>query len=154
MKTIDIEKAKELYDLCKEKNITMPESYHAWRMDSNVYMSGKREYFLYLNFAYHHPELEPPGPEKVDGIKIIQAYTLDELMIWLPGSIERKDKATSNFKVFHISLQRDGKYFHVRYERYSSSGSLDYEGSCQSENPADAACEMLINLIKKGYLTK
>jgi hypothetical protein len=135
------------------KKIAMPESYWAWRRDSNLYMSGERRYFLYLNFTYHHPELRPPEPEKVDGIKIIRAYTLDELMIWLPGSIERKDKTTSDFKVFHISLQRDGKYFYVSYERYSSSGSLDYEGSCQDENPADAACEMLIYLIGKGYLT-
>jgi hypothetical protein len=153
MKTIDTEKAKELYDLCKEKGIVMPESYHAWRMDSNVYMSGKREYFLYLNFAYHHPELEPPGPEKVDGIKIMRAYTLDELMIWLPGSIERKDKQTSHFKTLYINLQRDGKYFYVSYKRYSNSGEMDSEGLGQDENPSDAACQLLIWIIKEGYLT-
>lgn len=137
MKTISLELAKELQQICKEKNITMPESFHAWRMDSNVYMSGKREYFLYQNFAYHHPELTPPEPEKVDGIKIIRAYTLDEIMEWLPHRI-KVDYG------FHLTTTSFNQYM-VYYDKHTNTIEQD-------PNPANAACKLLIYLIKEGLI--
>lgn len=140
MTTISLELAQELQQICKEKGITMPESFHAWRMDSNVYMSGKREYFLYQNFAYHHPELTPPEPEKVDGIKIIRAYTLDEILNILPEYIFPDNQY--EFLVF----KKAENCYKAYYEYHS-------QFNCYSDtNPANAACKLLIHLIKEGLI--
>lgn len=173
MKTISLEFAKELQQICKEKGITMPESFQAWRMNSNVYMSGKREYFLYLNFAYQHPELTPPEPEKVDGIKIIRAYTLDELLEWLPDEIVRKEYVTSYYDEPERMELRDISYeliLHKKednlYRAIYTQSLNEYDEDLNDDeaeeqgflklfddtNPANAACKLLIWLIKKGLI--
>jgi hypothetical protein len=154
MTTISLELAKELQQICKEKGITMPESFHAWRMDSNVYMSGKREYFLYQNFAYHHPELTPPEPEKVDGIKIIRAYTLDELLEILPKKI------TVNKFLYCPVLQVYPALYIVVYQTIETHNAVKKgespfypkEAIGQDSNPANAACKLLIYLLKEGLI--
>jgi hypothetical protein len=148
MKTIDLELAKELQQICKEKGITMRESFHAWRMNSNVYMSGKREYFLYQNFAYQHPELTPPEPEKVDGIKIIRAYTLDELLEWLPRVIQKN----GNFYEQTLQFSRTLNTYRANYDCEYDDVVLLLTDSCWHPNPTNACAKLLIYLIKEGLI--
>jgi hypothetical protein len=65
MKTIDLELAKELQQICKEKGIELPESYFGW------YYQEITE--TYIVMTGHGTLSEYIAPD----------YTLDELLEWL-----------------------------------------------------------------------
>jgi hypothetical protein len=117
MKTISLELARELKSVCKEKNVTMPESYHSWyEYRKGVYCLRNTD-----NGKTVYKYLAP-------------TYTLDELLEILPKSIKNKYRlclTTNNYKEYMIYYEK-----HTNAIRYGT-------------NPANAACKLLIWLIKE-----
>jgi hypothetical protein len=134
MKTIDLDLAEELQSLCKEKNITMPESELVWMPYKDIVVGRKGTHRHYFNPAFiseNYRDLIKDDWHK--------AYTLDELMEWLPLSIY-----TERLRLLNLDKGNDGYGIGYGYEFDS--------GVFVEENPANAACKLLIWLIKEGLI--
>jgi ABC-type glycerol-3-phosphate transport system substrate-binding protein len=136
MKTIDLELAKELQSLCKEKNLTMPDGYNWW-----IKNKGNKDIYTFP-VQYIHPAecLEILAP----------AYTLDEILEWLPKYIQIDDDDENDFDVYYRglnwSIDPDGWIAEYQaYMYHSKSYCAEFD-----PNPANAACKLLIYLIKEG----
>lgn len=120
MTTLSLELSKELQSVCKEKNITMPESEFYWyadRIAKDVYVSHTEQ--------YHHDLLIAP------------AYTLDELLEWLFA------------KTNYISIKSDISPKKGWTAWCEVKGRMVYQ---EDPNPVNAACKLLIWLIKEGLI--
>jgi hypothetical protein len=121
MTTIDLELAKELKEICKEKGIELPESELIWYRSANgdIYATW---------FKSKYNVLAP-------------AYTLDELLgilsLYPPYEVDLSYQHTDGNGVVC-------KDWTALFEIHG----IDY---CESDpNPANAACKLLIWLIKEG----
>lgn len=125
MTTINLELAKELQSLCKEKNLTMPDGYNWW-----IKNKGNKDIYTFP-VQYIHPAecLEILAP----------AFTLDELLDWLPPSIY-----TERLRLLNLDKGNDGYGIGYGYEFDS--------GMFVEENPANACAKLLIWLIKEGLI--
>lgn len=129
MKVCDLETAQELDKLCKDKGIEMPESAFYWRRPSVV--------------LPHELKYGKPNAHNLD---VIPAYTLDEVLEWLPTVIFG-DKGSA----YHWKQTIQG----FKYVKISGNGPDTLKGSIHGiYHPATAACMLAIWLIKEGYLTK
>lgn len=125
MKTIDLSNAKELQSVCAEKDITMPES------EFKHSRCGGSYYVFSTSSTQRHDE------------DIAPAYTLDELLSWL--SLQPPSEVTLSYQ--HID--NDGLVCKDWTAWFEIHG-IDY---CKSDpNPVNAACKLLIWLIKKRMI--
>jgi len=126
MKTLSLELSKELTELCKSKGIAMPDSY--------------------FNFLIEGESEDASFPE----------YSLDELLDWLP----EKSNYNSNEDIGIMTVSTRGKRFKEKgitwfcgYYVEKSTPEQSYWSYCTFDNePVNAAGQLLINLIKEGYL--
>ena len=133
MKTLSLPLAKELTELCKSKGITMPESYWAW-------VKGDRRALLvpWNNPAIDYKEV------------IANAYTLDELMDWLPTSVYKlfpSGKGVVSLLVLNKADDGYGALYEFPRDSY-------YEALAEftEDNPCDAVGKLLMRCIKEGYV--
>lgn len=138
MITTDLERSKKLAEVAKKKGYKLPESYFVWKQAPGAYMDGVH-YFLLNNFAYLYPDEEPPRPERIDNEKIVRTYTLDELLAIMPSKI------VSSGDEYWGELWWTGNEEKRRYY-------FEYMNPCNSHNPCNAACDLLIWLIEGGYI--
>lgn len=125
MKTIDLEYAKELQQICKEKGIELPESYFGW-----YYQEITETYIVMTGHGTLSEYIAP-------------AYTLDELLgilsLYPPYEVDLSYQHTDGNGV----VCKD-------WTAWFEIHGIDY---CKSDsNPANAACKLLIHLIKKGWI--
>ena len=136
MTTIDLELAQELQSVCKEKGIELPDHYWGW-----FYQEITESNILLPMFTNTLSEYLAP------------AYTLDELLEWLPEYIQIDDGDDKNdFDVYYRglnwSIDPDGWVAEYKaYMYHSNSYITEFD-----PNPANAACKLLIWLIKKGFI--
>lgn len=129
MNTISLELARELQSVCKEKNITMPEHYWGW-----FYQEITESNILLPMFSNSLSEYIAP------------AYTLDELLEWLPKSIT--EYFAYNKVVFEEFLTLVFVKERATKEKQWICGlGKNYSADNSSTN---AACKLLIWLIKEG----
>jgi hypothetical protein len=136
MKTIDLDLAQELQSVCKEKNIEIPESAHRW-----VYIGTK--WYLYTGQEFLETQIRNSDVELI----ATNAYTLDELLEWLPNKIEKG--TTTYFKTLLHNYNKE----YLAYYDDSNCGYIPSTSFFQFDpNPANAACKLLIWLIKEGLI--
>lgn len=132
MKTIDLDLAKELQSVCKEKNITMPRAFfYHYKTSTGYEVSCMRD------------EWEAISP----------AYTLDELLEWLPHRIKHEEHK----KYYFLEMAKYNNGYNFIYQVFDSyMDDTYYEFHKLQEygdsNPANAACKLLIWLIKENLL--
>jgi len=120
MTTLSLELAKELQQICKEKNIPMPESRFYW----------------HYNAFCHYVVVENCSPFP----KSLPAYTLDELLEWLPEYIYEG----LTYELLRFKKKENG------YDAYYEYNS---QFNCYSDpNPCDACGKLLIWLLKEGLI--
>ncbi len=136
MTTIDLELAKELQSVCKEKGITMPESYFSHYED---------------NSGYSYITLER---EKVRDRFVAPAYTLDELLEWLPktiiGGLHFPKTGVREFRWKLSPNMKHPETYDIGYYEYDGYRTIIVD----TPNPANAACKLLIWLIKEGLINE
>ena len=136
MTTLSLELSKELQSVCKEKNIEMHESYFYWWKDCQEAHKGNPPVF---EISHEQPDhgWQPIAP----------AYTLDELLEWLPNKIE-KGTATYFKTLMHN--------YNKEYLAYYDDGNCGWIPSSSffqfDPNPCDACGKLLIWLVKEGYV--
>jgi hypothetical protein len=131
MKTIDLELAKELQSVCKEKGITMPESEFQFGED-RFGLGVHRDYVL----------LKSPIRNPQEGWLVYPAYTLDELLGWLPKEIITKSNLIAELRIGYRK-----NVFGCWYEYADNDRTILYSGEI-----VDSLCRLLIWTIKEGYL--
>jgi hypothetical protein len=132
MTTIDLELAKELKGICKEKNLTMPDGYNWW-----IKNKGNKDIYTFPVQYIHLAEcLEIIAP----------AYTLDELLEILPNRITYKGVSEYGLQI----IKDASKELYSAAYVYSIAQQIAYWEF--DSNPANAACKLLIHLIKEGLL--
>lgn len=132
MKTISLELAKELQQICKEKNITMPESELVWMPYKDIVVGRKGTHRHYFNPAFiseNYRDLIKDDWHK--------AYTLDELLEWLPKKIKVDYR-------FHLTTTSFNQYM-VYYDKHTNTIEQD-------PNPTNACAKLLIWLLKEGLI--
>jgi hypothetical protein len=135
MTTIDLELAKELKGICKEKGIELPDHYWGW-----FYQEITESNILLPMFTNTLSEYLAP------------AYTLDEILEWLPKYIQIDDDDENDFDVYYRglnwSIDPDGWIAEYQaYMYHSKSYCAEFD-----TNSANAACKLLIYLIKEGLI--
>lgn len=138
MKTIDLDLAEELQSLCKEKNITMPESELVWMPYKDIVVGRKGTHRHYFNPAFiseNYRDLIKDDWHK--------AYTLDELLEWMPREIMIGRWSCGMTVASHL----DNKTWIAGYEYNSKFWLNDTD-----PNPTNACAKLLIWLIKKNLL--
>jgi hypothetical protein len=143
MTTIDLELAKELQSVCNEKGIKMPNSEDVW---------AKKRYHTSPYIIYGEEGVYPKCLiHTTDAYAILApAYTLDEILEWLPKYIQIDDDDENDFDVYYRglnwSIDPDGWIAEYQaYMYHSKSYCAEFD-----PNPANAACKLLIYLIKEG----
>ena len=130
MTTVDLELAQELQSVCEEKGIELPDHYWGW-----FYQEITESNILLPMFTNTLSEYLAP------------AYTLDELLELLPKTIPSRGMV----REYRWRLTPNM----YNYETYDI-GYYDHEGCrmviTDNPNPANAACKLLIWLIKKGFI--
>lgn len=129
MKTIDLNLAQELQSVCKEKNVTMPESY-----------------FCYFESMQTHAV--KIGIAKSKMFPIAPAFTLDELLEILPRVIQKN----GNFYEQTLQFSRTLNTYRANYDCEYDDIVLLLTDSCWHPNPANACAKLLIWLIKEGLI--
>lgn len=132
MKTISLELARELQSVCKEKNITMYKSDNAW-----VKYADERYIEYNEPFVIQHAVVDE------DYEYLAPAFLLCELMEWLPREIMAGRWSCG----MTVASHWDNKTWIAGYEYNSKFWLNDTD-----PNPANAACKLLIYLIKKGLI--
>lgn len=122
MTTISLELAKELQEVCKEKGKKLWKSEFYW----------KREYGSINCWTDNIPY-----NQKGKVVFIAPAYTLDELLEWLFA------------KTKYISIRSDISPKKGWTAWCEKKGWMIYQ---EDTNPANAACKLLIWLIKNGLI--
>lgn len=148
MKTIDLELAKELQQICKEKGITMPESELVWMPYKDIVVGRKGTHRHYFNPAFISENYR--DIIKDDWHK---AYTLDELLEWLPHRIKHEEHK----KYYFLEMAKYNNGYNFIYQVFDSYMDDTYYEfhklqECGDTNPANAACKLLIWLIKEGLI--
>ncbi len=130
MTTLSLELAKELQEVCESKGITMPESEFNWKQDS------KRKSYV-TNWD-----------NLLKDLVIAPAYTLDELLEWLPGRIEIRNNTYIN-DFYKQDWDKDVPVmYNALYATISDVVLMDFT----DPNPCDACGKLLIWLIKENLL--
>lgn len=127
MTTISLELAKELKQVCKEKAIKLPKSRFNWQHD-------------WLNVGKC---IITDGEIIWDDYRhIAPAYTLDELIEIMPKEIKRPHVREGE-RTYYRTISRDYMASYM-----SGDGTTFFHET--DANPANAACKLLIWLIKEG----
>lgn len=135
MTTLSLDLAKELQIACKAKGITMPESYFM-HTTMGVYpkASAERRQSETPVFLSNHMN--------TFGI-LAPAYTLCELLEWLPKHIEQDGRVYEKTLLFsYIQNQYEASYLHGMH-------LMIY---FYDPNPCDACGKLLIWIIKEGLI--
>lgn len=138
MKTISLELAKELQQICKEKNITMPESELVWMPYKDIVVGRKGTHRHYFNPAFiseNYRDLIKDDWHK--------AYTLDELLEWLPREIMIGRWSCG----MTVASHWDNKTWIAGYEYNSKFWLNDTD-----PNPTNSCAKLLIWLLKEGLI--
>ena len=155
MTTISLELAKELQSICKEKGIELPDHYWGW-----FYQEITETNVLLPMFSNTLSEYLAP------------AYTLDELLEWLPELITRKEwfsyyddptDETEREVYYDFILHKKDKDIYRAIYTWSLNdydedtndeeyGNKEYLKFFDDSNSANAACKLLIWLIKNGLI--
>jgi hypothetical protein len=133
MKTLSLELSRELTELCKSKGITMPESYFC-------YFESMQTHAVKIGLAKN--KMFPIAP----------AYTLDELMDWLPSSVYKLYPSGKGVVSLLILNKADDGYGAL----YEFPRDSYYEALAEftEDNPCDAVGKLLMWCIKEGYLNQ
>ena len=124
MTTISLELAKNLQSVCKEKGITMPES-------ELKHSRCGGSYYVFSTSSTQRPDED-----------IAPAYTLDELLGWLPKEIITKSNLIAELRIGYRK-----NVFGCWYEYAENDRTILYSGEI-----VDSLCRLLIWTIKEGYL--
>ena len=126
MTTLSLELSKELQSVCKEKHIEMPESYLSYFYQEITESVVRMATHIITLSEYLAP-----------------AYTLDELLEWLPKHIEQDGRVYEKTLLFsYIQNQYEASYLHGMH-------LMVYH---YDPNPCDACGKLLIWLIKENLL--
>jgi hypothetical protein len=120
MITTDLDHSKKLFELAKEKGIKLPFAEHRWEQMSETQWNVHNWEQTRMDFQY-------------------PAYTLDELLEFLPKTI--RDKGGFDYD---LSLTWDYDSWRIGYD-------ID-EYSFEDFNLCNACCDLLIWLIEGGYI--
>jgi len=152
MKTLSLELSKELTELCKSKGIAMPESYMGWFHNTSYEKDDIIKEF-YLDVRYKVIDMAV----QFSHFFVAPAYTLDEIMDWLPAEIKyQEDNNVFNYK---LSMNTFDSNTGERY--YQPEYACIWGGVVEStlpnlpivkDNPCDAVGKLLMWVIKEGYL--
>jgi hypothetical protein len=132
MKTIDLELAKELQSVCKEKGIELRKSRFMWfnrfKKGGHIEYDREEEYYIHDDWLLSAP--------------VAPAYTLDELLGWLPKEIIIKSNLIAELRIGYRK-----NVFGCWYEYAENDRTILYSGEI-----VDSLCRLLIWTIKEGYL--
>jgi hypothetical protein len=151
MTTTSLDLSKKLAETAERVGYKLPESYFVWKQAPGVYMDGVH-YFLFNNFVYLHPEIEPPRPERIDNEKIVRTYSLDELYQLLPIWLT-KDGLRYCVDILLVQAKNQSRQYNFIYSY--KAGTEDEKRLLNGkyyENISDACCELLIWLLDNNYL--
>ncbi len=130
MQLLSFELAKELHDLCEQKKINMPQSTYFY------FGRGKRCGEL----------CQYEWTECIGDIEI-KAYSLDEIINWLPKYLTYPNDWGGSDKA-SLGMGTCGDNYQDYLFCY-----IGLFGLLRADhNPCDAACKLLIQLIKEGRL--
>jgi hypothetical protein len=150
MKTLLLELSKELTELCEEKGIKIKDS-----ALHHVPYVGRDRGIWYSIMLLDYYDL-PTYPYFPEGESSYPAYTLDELMEWLPEKSNYnsgEDIGIITISTRGISFKEKGITWFCGYYVEKSTLEESYWSYCTYDNePVNAAGQLLINLIKEGHV--
>lgn len=137
MTTLSLELSKELQSVCKEKHIEMPESYLSYFYQEITESVVRMATHIITLSEYLAP-----------------AYTLDELLEWLPRDIDIKNGYGANFLTITTFNQDEFIALYYGYSNeYFYPNNYQLKNCCTHDpNPCDACGKLLIWLIKENLL--
>ena len=138
MTTISLELAKELREVCKNKGVQLPESYFSYAF----WIPGQT---TTLRCTWQ--------AESSNWKLVAYAYTLDELLEIIPRYCDHnagRDISELTLKKRHD--YHDDVWFcgYLVDNAYSDTNQSYWSFCLDGENPANAACKLLIWLVKEG----
>lgn len=133
MKPVSFELSKELSDVAKEKGVQLPCSDFVYNIFKGSLLLCRVE-------------------DAIESDEHINSYTSDELLEWMPNTIQSELDEYEDFVVYQKTLWwdiQDGKWCASYWE--TDAGCEHYE---ESTIIADALCKLAIWGIKEGYINE